>query len=61
VGKKMFLVMWRRQTVLECFVAKVEMDGIKSRLRALGFAPPEDTAPSKEDSPVEEAEDDGAA
>jgi tRNA (cytosine34-C5)-methyltransferase len=37
MAKKMFLVMWKRSNAIECFVSKVEMDGIVSKLRALGF------------------------
>ena len=40
LGKKMFLVMWKRKNALECFVTKVEIDGIVSRLRALGLVAP---------------------
>ncbi|KAL3780293.1 hypothetical protein HJC23_001334 [Cyclotella cryptica] len=38
--KKLFLVMWKRKNALECFVTKVEIDGIVSKLRALGFVSP---------------------
>jgi 16S rRNA C967 or C1407 C5-methylase (RsmB/RsmF family) len=41
LGKKMFLVMWKRSNALECFVSKVEMDGMISKLKALGFVAPE--------------------
>lgn len=41
LSKKMLLVMWKRNNALECFVSKVEMDGMISKLRALGFAAPE--------------------
>jgi len=40
--KKMFLVMWRcRGDALNCLVAKVEMDAILSKLRAVGYVPKE--------------------
>lgn len=42
VAKKMLLIMWKRNNCLECFVSKVEMDGMISKLRALGHAPPVD-------------------
>ena len=41
VGKKMLLIMWKRDNCLECFVSKTEMDGMISKLRALGHAPPD--------------------
>lgn len=38
LAKKMFLVMWRRPNkVVQCFVAKVEMEGLFSKLRSLGY------------------------
>ena len=37
IAKKMFLVMWRRANCVNCFVTKVEMDAIKSKMRALGY------------------------
>eukprot|EP00978_Attheya_sp_CCMP212_P011427 scaffold28204_cov42-Attheya_sp.AAC.2 len=37
IFKKMFLVMWRcRGDAINCLVAKVEMEGMRSKLRALG-------------------------
>jgi hypothetical protein len=53
LGKKMFLVMWKRKNALECFVAKVEMDGIKSKLRALGLAAPEEESKENGSAAVE--------
>lgn len=38
-SKKMYLVMWRRSNCLECFVAKIEKDGILMKMRALGHVP----------------------
>jgi hypothetical protein len=35
-SKKMYLVMWRRSNCVECFVAKIEKDGILMKMRALG-------------------------
>jgi hypothetical protein len=35
MAKKMFLVMWKRSNAIECFVSKVEMDGMVSKRRAL--------------------------
>lgn len=52
--KKMFLVMWKRSNALECFVSKVEMDGMVSKLRALGFDAPE---PEPAASNTEDAEE----
>lgn len=38
LSKKMFLVMWRRPNkMVNCFVSKVEMDAIFSKMRALGY------------------------
>ena len=37
ISKKMFLVMWRRSNCVNCFVTKVEMDALKSKMRALGY------------------------
>ena len=34
--RKMFLVMWRRRDVVNCFVSKIEKEAIRSKLRALG-------------------------
>jgi hypothetical protein len=58
VGQKMFLVMWKRSNALECFVSKVEMDGILSKLRALGHVAPEMEgvkADNENDTPTEES------
>jgi hypothetical protein len=45
VFQKLFLVMWRcRGDAVNCLVAKVEMDGVKSKLRAI----PENEAETKE-------------
>lgn len=37
VARKMYLSMWKRKSVVNCFVAKVEMEAIMSKLRALGY------------------------
>ena len=38
LSKKMFLVMWRRPNkMVNCFVSKVEMEAILSKMRALGY------------------------
>ena len=37
VAKKMYLSMWRRLNCINCFVAKVEMEGLISKMRALGY------------------------
>jgi len=37
VAKKMYLSMWRRPNCVNCFVAKVEMEGLISKMRALGY------------------------
>ena len=34
--RKMFLVMWRRRDVVNCFVSKIDKEAIRSKLRALG-------------------------
>lgn len=39
VSNKMYLVMWRRNKCVDCFVAKMEKDGILMKLRALGYVP----------------------
>ncbi|KAL7535379.1 hypothetical protein ACHAXR_009414, partial [Thalassiosira sp. AJA248-18] len=61
ISKKMFLVMWRRSNpVVNCFVAKIEMEGILSRMRALGYVAKEEVvvavaaAADKEDKPAAE-------
>ena len=52
-AKKMFLIMWKRTNALECFVSKVEMDGMISKLRALGHAAPEFHTPMDAEVAVE--------
>jgi len=43
ISKKMFLVMWRRTNkMINCFVAKVEMEAIVSKMRALGYVAKEE-------------------
>ena len=37
VAKKMYLSMWRRPNCINCFVAKVEMEALTSKMRALGY------------------------
>ena len=37
VAKKMYLSMWRRPNCVNCFVAKVEMEALTSKMRALGY------------------------
>merc|ERR1712194_278212 len=39
VSKKMYLVMWRRNNCVDCFVAKIEKDGILMEMWALGYVP----------------------
>jgi len=40
VSNKMYLVMWRRNDCVDCFVANIEKDGILMKMRALGYVPP---------------------
>lgn len=43
ISKKMFLVMWRRtNTMVNCFVSKIEMDAILSKMRAVGYVAKEE-------------------
>ena len=37
VAKKMYLSMWRRPNCINCFVAKVEMEALISKMRAIGY------------------------
>ena len=55
VAKKMYLSMWRRpNTCINCFVAKVEMEALMSKMRALGYV-------ANEQDSTEEKNDDNAA
>lgn len=55
VAKKMYLSMWRRpNTCINCFVAKVEMEALISKMRALGYV-------ANEQNSTEEKNDDNAA
>lgn len=44
IAKKMYLSMWRRpdshNNVVNCFVSKIEMEAVLSKMRALGYVPP---------------------
>ena len=42
ISKKMYLVMWRKNGVVDCFVTKVEKDAMLSKMRAFGFMVPDD-------------------
>ena len=56
IVKKMYLSMWRRQNSVNCFVTKIEMEGILSKLRALGHVAKEEEATEKaEDKAAEES------
>ncbi|EJK67826.1 hypothetical protein THAOC_11091 [Thalassiosira oceanica] len=55
--RKMFLVMWRRRDVVNCFVSKIEKEAIRSKLRALGYV---ESSEGKEGGNGEEAPDAGA-
>jgi len=42
ISKKMYLVMWRKNGVVDCFVTKIEKDAMLSKMRAFGFMVPDD-------------------
>lgn len=51
VAKKMYLTMWRRtNNCVNCFVAKIEMEAMLSKMRALGYVPKKE---DEEDKSVE--------
>ena len=59
ISRKMFLSMWRcKYEAVNCLVAKVEIDGMKSKLRALGIdVPKEVEVKEKEDGKAAEVGD----
>ena len=62
ISKKMYLVMWRKNGVVDCFVTKVEKDAMLSKMRAFGFMVPDDNeevAANDDDSLNLADEDDG--
>lgn len=54
IVKKMYLSMFKRQNSVNCFVAKVEMEGILSKLRALGHIAKEEEATDKAEDKANE-------
>mmetsp|Transcript_21032 Transcript_21032/g.50720 ORF Transcript_21032/g.50720 Transcript_21032/m.50720 type:complete len:995 (-) Transcript_21032:106-3090(-) len=54
-SKKMYLSMWRYHNAVNCFVAKVEIEAILSKMRALGFVDKEEQVSS---SPMQKPEAD---
>jgi len=61
IVKKMFLIMWRRADVVNCFVTKVEKEAMVSKLRALGFILPEkEETVARKETACEEKKDEQA-
>ncbi|KAL9187811.1 hypothetical protein ACHAXT_006189 [Thalassiosira profunda] len=60
VSKKMYLAMWRRSNCVNCFVTKVEMDAILSKMKALGYVAPKEEDATKEDETADTAVDEPA-
>ena len=60
LSKKMFLVMWRRPgKAVNCFVSKVEMEAILSKLRAVGYVAKEVDAGDGSKTLIEDDTQDG--
>ena len=63
MSKKMFLVMWKRPKCVNCFVTKIEIEAIKSKMRALGYVAKDEMASEEKkadegENPKEKAAED---